>query len=84
MLEDNNILERLEKVLISILNIEHIQIEKAMHIGNQLGENCLALSSLEYVQFILAIEEEFNVVIDYEVDMITIGNLVDYIRLYEK
>ena len=83
MLEDNNILERLEKVLISILNIEHIQIEKAMHIGNQLGENCLALSSLEYVQFILAIEE-FNVVIDYEVDMITIGNLVDYIRLYEK
>lgn len=84
MLEDNNILERLEKVLISILNIEHIQIEKAMHIGNQLGENCLALSSLEYVQFILAIEEEFNVVIDYEVDMITIGNLIDYIRLYEK
>ena len=77
---NNDLLKRVKKLLIEIIEIENIN-EKDIHITDSFS-NDLGVDSLEFIEIILAVEEEFSINIpDNTADKIqTIQNLMDAIE----
>jgi acyl carrier protein len=79
-------IERLEKILYKVLekekNNEHIS-EKTRLISN--GEmSDTELSSIDYIEFLVEVEKEFDIVYDFDKVFYTVGDLLKYISDYEK
>lgn len=79
-------LERLEKILYRILEKEdfdsHISEETILISDGD--ANAMALSSIDYVEFLIDVEKEFSIVYDFDVVFKTIGDLLKYIEEYNK
>ena len=61
------------------MNPAEIKIdEKTMLIGG-LEINSLGISSMDFVEFLVRIEEIFGIVFDFKVRINTIGELISYI-----
>ncbi len=73
----NDTFDRIKKIIIEILDIDASKITEEASLAEDLN-----IDSLDYVEFIMALEEQFEIEIpDEDVEKIlTIKNAVDYIN----
>ena len=71
------VLERLKKVIVEQLGVDENEITLDSSFVDDLGAD-----SLDVVELIMALEEEFNVEIPYEdaEKIVTVGDALDYIK----
>lgn len=79
----DEILIELKDIIICQQN-QHIDIDENTRLGDVVGINCITLSSLEYVELIVEIENRFNVIVDFDVDLFVIKDIIDYIIHYSE
>lgn len=60
-----------------------IDIDSSSHLIGKYEENDIGLSSIEYVELIVMVEEKFNIIFDFETQLVTVGDLFNYINNYE-
>lgn len=77
-------LEKIQKILFKVLEKEDIGndiTEQTKLMSSDVNDD-IALSSIDYVEFLIDVEKEFNIVYDFDVVFETIGDLVEYIDNY--
>ena len=79
----DEILIELKDIIICQQN-QHIDIDENTRLGDVVGINCITLSSLEYVELIVEIENRFNVIVDFDVDLFVIKDIFEYIIHYSE
>ena len=81
--------EQFINILADVLEIDVDDIppidEYTCLIGN-IGNGILTLSSIDYVEFLVKVEQEFDIVYNFETRINTIGDLISYIdmQMYDK
>lgn len=77
-------LQKLKSILAKILEYEEeeIQINLDSKLVGGVGDNDLNLSSIDYVEFVVEIEKEFDIIYDFNIQISTIKELLDYIDHY--
>ena len=75
------ILENIREIIEKQQN-QSWEIDEKTRLGTMVGVNCVTLSSLEYVELITEIENKFNVIIDFDVDLYVVSDVIDYIVEY--
>lgn len=73
--------EELTELLAEILeeNGEEIEITEETSLIGNVGTEYIGLSSIDYVEFLAAVEDEFGIVYEFDTRINTVGELVNYI-----
>ena len=76
-----NVEERVKKIIVEQLGVDGSEVKREAHFVNDLGAD-----SLDTVELVMALEEEFDVEIpDEQAEKIqTVGQAVDYIAVHAK
>lgn len=76
-MSSEEIFEKVKKIIVDLLNVEEDTVTLEAHFIDDLGAD-----SLDLVELIMGIEEEFNIEIpDGEAEkVVTVGDVVDYIK----
>lgn len=69
------IFEKIKDIIVDQLDVEESEVTKETDF-----ENGLSADSLDVFQIISEIEDEFDLTIDTDQDLKTVGDLVDYIE----
>lgn len=69
------IFEKIQEIIVDQLDVEESEVTKETDF-----ENGLSADSLDVFQIISEIEDEFDLTIDTDQDLKTVGDLVDYIE----
>lgn len=77
----NNVEDRVKKIIVEQLGVDSAEVTGPAHFVNDLGAD-----SLDTVELVMALEEEFNAEIpDEDAEKIqTVGQAVEYIRTHGK
>lgn len=78
---DNNIDERVKKIIVDQLGVDAGEVNPSAHFVNDLGAD-----SLDTVELVMALEEEFDTEIpDEQAEKIqTVGQAIEYIKAHAK
>ena len=78
---ENNYEERVKKIIVEQLGVDAGEVSPAAHFVNDLGAD-----SLDTVELVMALEEEFDTEIpDEQAEKIqTVGQAIDYIKAHAK
>lgn len=71
-------LHKLNKIFDEHFEIAYSQFDMDTNLTGS-ETNCLDLTSIEIVTFIVHIEDAFDMIIDFDVQFETIGDIVDYL-----
>ena len=76
-MSSEEIFEKVKKIIVDLLNVEEDVVTLEAHFIDDLGAD-----SLDLVELIMGIEEEFNIEIpDGEAEkVVTVGDVVEYIK----
>ncbi len=76
-----NVEERVKKIIVEQLGVDGSEVKREAHFVNDLGAD-----SLDTVELVMALEEEFDMEIpDEQAEKIqTVGQAVDYIAVHAK
>lgn len=77
----NEILLEIKKILVESQKQE-LNVDEDTQLGMVGGPNSIVLSSLEYVEFIVAIEETFAIIVDFDIDLFVVRDIINYIITY--
>lgn len=85
-LELETFLDSMKSILMKVLMMEDlgIPVTRKTDLISGVGVNDLALSSIDYVAFMVEVEIEYNIIYDFDVRIHTIGDVYDYIVAYRK
>lgn len=72
------------KILADVLEIaeDEISLDVDTRLVGGLVANGIELSSIDYVEFMVKIEEEFNIVYEFDTQINTVSDLISYINHY--
>ncbi|HBL16830.1 MAG: acyl carrier protein [Elusimicrobia bacterium GWA2_69_24] len=78
---DNNVEERVKKIIVDQLGVDANEVAPSAHFVNDLGAD-----SLDTVELVMALEEEFDTEIpDEQAEKIqTVGQAIEYIKAHAK
>lgn len=79
----------IKEILMEILEVDESQyskyeITRDTYLVNKTGKEQINLSSLDYVRFITEVENRFNVFYNFEGNLNTVGDIMNYISKYKK
>lgn len=74
------IITEVEKIFKEVTGNNDLAISEKTIIGGSIGDDILQISSIDFVQVVVEIEERFNVVIDFDLPL---GSVEDIITLIE-
>lgn len=77
-------LENMSSILAKILCVDKFDVPVTLktRLVNGVGENDLELASIDYVQFLVRVEEEYGIICDFETQIYTIEDVYNYINNY--
>lgn len=77
-------LHKIQNILANLLEDDSIKtsITEDTKLINGVGEHDLGLSSIDYVEFIVEVEKEFDIVFEFEFEINTVADLLSYIENY--
>ena len=76
---DNMYIKKISKLISEVLEDENnIEVNMETHLIGVVNENDLGLSSIDYVELIVKVEQEFDVIYDFDVQLNTVGDLINY------
>ena len=75
-------LENMSSILAKVLCVEKLDVPVTLktRLINGVGDNDIELSSIDYVQFLVRVEEEYGIICDFETQIYTIGDVYNYIN----
>lgn len=78
-------LETMGALLAKTLCIKNMNIPITLEtkLVNGVGTNDIDLNSIDYVDFLVCIENEFDIIFDFEAKILTIGDIYQYINEYK-
>ncbi|MBI4678260.1 MAG: acyl carrier protein [Elusimicrobia bacterium] len=78
---DNNVADRVKKIIVEQLGVDAAEVTSQAHFVNDLGAD-----SLDTVELVMALEEEFDMEIpDEQAEKIqTVGQAIEYIAAHAK
>lgn len=84
--DEDIMLNNIKDILFSILEIDDplIPISKETVLISGSGDNYLSLSSIDYVDFLTCIEDEYDIIYDFNARLYTIGDVIAYIIAYKQ
>ncbi len=84
--ESSEFLERVKNILLDILSVDDIGMDISMdtELVSSLGENSIPLSSIDYVDFLVCVENAYDVIFEYEARFYTLQDVYDYILMKHK
>ncbi|HAZ08445.1 MAG TPA: acyl carrier protein [Elusimicrobia bacterium] len=80
-MSDDNIADRVKQIIVEQLGVDAAEVTPTAHFVNDLGAD-----SLDTVELVMALEEEFDTEIpDEQAEKIqTVGQAIDYIQAHSK
>ncbi|MFA5138966.1 MAG: acyl carrier protein [Elusimicrobiota bacterium] len=80
-MSENNVEERVKKIIVEQLGVDAAEVTPQAHFVNDLGAD-----SLDTVELVMALEEEFDTEIpDEQAEKIqTVGQAIEYIKAHAK
>ena len=81
-LEVISFLENMSNILAKILCVDKLDVPVTLEtrLVNGVGVNDIELASIDYVDFLLYVEKEYDIVYDFETQIHTIGDVYNYIE----
>lgn len=76
-----DILKKINNI-IDIQQKQHFEINEKTQLGSMAGSNYITVSSLEYVELIVEIENTFDIIIDFDIDLYVMEDIINYIINY--
>lgn len=83
-MERENILKIVEKIFREVIGDDKIIITEDTVISGSIGEDILMISSIDFVQAIVEIEEYFNIVIDFDFPIKTVADVINVVQFESK
>lgn len=88
-MSSSELLMEIKEILMEVMEVEECdydkyKINRETYLVNKVGVEQINLSSLDFVRFIVEIENKYGVFYDFEEDLTTVGNVIDYISKYKK
>ncbi len=74
----------LEKIFKKVTENNELSISEKTLIGGSIGNDILQISSIDFVQAIVEIEERFNIVIDFDLPLSSVEDIITLIEHGEK
>ena len=84
-LEKSVFLKNMESILKNTLGEDtlSVQIDMNTNLVNGIGTNCLNLSSIDYVYFIVDVENLYDMAFDFDAQVFTLNDVYEYIKNYK-
>ena len=84
-LEKDEFLKKISELLAKTLCLKelNVKIDFETNLVNGVGENCLTLSSIDYVDFLVMVEKEYDIGYNFDTTIYTISDLYNYVNCYE-
>lgn len=85
-LEIESFLDNMRSILMKVLCVKDLNIEITLEtdLVNGVGTDCLGLSSIDYVDFLVLVETEYDIIYDFDTAVYTIGDVYNFIKEYRK
>lgn len=85
-LDKQAFLKNIESLLQDVLAIDtlNIPITLETQLVNGVGENRIDLSSIDYVFFLVAVEDFYNITFDFDAKVFTVNDVYSYIVEYKE
>lgn len=85
---DKALLE-IKDILMKILEVRECDYDKYIineetHLVNKTGENEISLSSIDYVRFVVEIEDKYKIFYDFKEELVTVGDVLKYVKKYKR
>lgn len=74
-----DIIFKIQNIIMEVTENDNLLIDANTILNGSIGENRLNISSIDFVEIIVKVEEQFNIVIDFDVPINTVQDLVDII-----
>lgn len=82
-LDLNQFLAKATELLNQILDDDiGFVLTRGTNLISEIGDKSVDLSSIDYVDFLVAIENEYNIVYDFDAKIETVGDMYHYIMKY--
>lgn len=81
---EEEFLKKTKELLARAISVDelNIPIDLETDLVNGVGENSLPLSSIDYVDFLVMVETEYDIVYDFDTTIYTLGDLYRYVCNY--
>ena len=74
----------LEKIFKKVTENNELSISEKTLIGGSIGNDILQISSIDFVQAIVEIEDRFNIIIDFDLPLSSVEDIITLIEHGEK
>lgn len=65
-----------EQIFRGVTGNEELVISEKTVIGGSIGDDILQISSIDFVQAVIEIEDYFNIIIDFDLPLNSVGDLI--------
>ncbi len=81
-MNERKMLNEIKEIIAEVLeeDISEVIIDGNTKLIGGMGENEIGLTSIDYVQFLVALEEKFNVIFDFGINIDTVSELMEYLN----
>ena len=74
------IIIELEKIFKKVTGNSELSISEKTLIGGSIGNDILQISSIDFVQAIVEIEDRFNIIIDFDLSLSSVEDIITLIE----
>lgn len=83
-MDREEIIIELEKIFKKVTGNNELSISEKTLIGGSIGNDILQISSIDFVQAIVEIEDRFNIIIDFDLPISSVEDIITLIEHGEK
>ncbi len=83
-MDREEIIIELEKIFKKVTGNNELSISEKTLIGGSIGNDILQISSIDFVQAIVEIEDRFNIIIDFDLPLSSVEDIITLIEHGEK
>lgn len=83
-MDREEIIIELEKIFRKVTGNSELCISEKTLIGGSIGNDILQISSIDFVQAIVEIEDRFNIIIDFDLPLSSVEDIITLIEHGEK
>lgn len=78
------VFNRLENIFTEVMDDDTIHLKETTIISGGIGDDILPISSIDFVQVVVEAEEEFGIIIDFDIPIETVGDFINIILSSQK
>ena len=79
LVKRDTITQKVCELIANILSVDIDLIKPDLELDGRVGKSLVSVDSFDYVQIIIAIEEEFAITVEFDVAFLTVGDIIEYV-----